>query len=254
MRWVVRSLSVVALGIPCASEAQGRVIEGTVVDSTGSAVPYANIIATGSQRRTVAGADGKFRFPLDSSGNRAIDIKRIGFHPRTLVLEPWPDSAIQIVLASATRKLDAVTVAAERSASLAINGFYQRMSDVDRGINHGFFITPEELEQRKGGRVTDFLQGRNSVIIRLVSTGQFGRGRKGWQIQGLDGCPMQVYIDGNRFYSLATPTLDDNHIFINDMLVGSSIAGIEVYPRSVSAPPKYQSLNGRCGVVLIWTK
>jgi len=34
----------------------------------------------------------------------------------------------------------------------------------------------------------------------------------------------------------------------------NTIAGIEVYARSVTAPPKYQSLNGRCGVMLIWTK
>ena len=255
MQVAVHAVAVFALCVPCASLAQGRVVEGVVVDSAGAPVPYADIIASGSKRRIAAGADGRFRFSLDSSAKRAIDVKRIGFHPRTISLEPWPDSAIRVVLAAASRTLDAVIVAAARSASLAIRGFYDRMNDVERGINHGFFITPEELDSRRGGRVTDFFQGRGAVRVKLVATGIVGQGRKGWQLQGLDGCPLEIYIDGNRFYALSTAQrLDDSHIFINDFVPASTIAGIEVYPRSVTAPPKYQSLNGRCGVVLIWTK
>jgi hypothetical protein len=29
---------------------------------------------------------------------------------------------------------------------------------------------------------------------------------------------------------------------------------MEVYPRAVGAPPKYQSSTNMCGVVLIWSK
>jgi hypothetical protein len=67
---------------------------------------------------------------------------------------------------------------------------------------------------------------------------------------------MTIYVDGVRFYSLSESKnqVDQNHIFINDLVSANSIAGIEVYPRSVTAPPKYQSLNGTCGVILIWTK
>ena len=131
------------------------------------------------------------------------------------------------------------------------------MNDVERGINHGFFITPEDLESRPGSRVTDLLRGFPAVRVTLVKTGSvFSRtARKGWQPQGLDGCRLEIYIDGARFYSVGEEReLDNAHIFIDDLITASSIAGIEVYPRSVSAPPKYQSLNGRCGVMLIWTK
>lgn len=235
--------------------AQQRVIVGSVVDSSGAPVPYVNVIAAGSQRRIAAGPDGTFRLPLDSSAKREIEFRRIGYHPLTLKLDSWPDSAIRVVMAMATRTLSAITVAVERSQSLAIRGFYERMNDVGRGINHGFFITPEEIAQRSGARVTDFMGGHPALRVRLVTTGLFGGGRKGWQIQGLDGCAMQIYIDGVRFYNLSDGTsLDDNHIFINDLVSSTTIAGIEVYPRSVTAPPKYQSLNGRCGVILIWTK
>jgi hypothetical protein len=46
----------------------------------------------------------------------------------------------------------------------------------------------------------------------------------------------------------------ERHMFLDEIVSLTSIAGIEVYPRSVTAPPKYQSLNGLCGVVLIWTR
>jgi hypothetical protein len=32
------------------------------------------------------------------------------------------------------------------------------------------------------------------------------------------------------------------------------LAGIEVYTRGTRAPTAYQSLNGSCAVVLIWTR
>ena len=256
--WLV-SVSCVAMLSPASSvRAQGRVIHGIVVDSAGAPVSYANVIAWGSQRRIVGGADGQFRLPLDSSAKREVEFRRIGYHPLTITLDSWPDSAIRVVMSAATRTLAAVTVAVERSQSLAIRGFYERMSDVERGINHGFFITPEEIDAPKGARMTDFLQGRPAVRVKMVKVGgPFGRNpRTGWEPQGIDGCQMTIYVDGVRFNSLSQlkNTVDQNHIFINDLVSANSIAGIEVYPRSVTAPPKYQSLNGTCGVVLIWTR
>jgi hypothetical protein len=32
------------------------------------------------------------------------------------------------------------------------------------------------------------------------------------------------------------------------------VAAMEVYPTALNAPPQFQSTNGTCGVVLIWTK
>jgi hypothetical protein len=41
---------------------------------------------------------------------------------------------------------------------------------------------------------------------------------------------------------------------IDELVNPTSVAAMEVYPRAVQAPPQYQSLNGVCGVILIWTK
>ena len=229
---------------------QGRVLQGIVVDSAGSPIPYANIVASDSRRRVVTNERGEFRLSVASGGSRQFEIRRIGYHPHTLTLTAWPDTALRVVLVAATRSLDAITVAVERSRALAMHGFYERMTDVDKGINNGFFITPEEIEGRPGARFTDFLQGHAAVRVSLVSEGPFGQGRKGWQPQGVDKCRMEIYLDGVRFY----PLTGANSSFINDYVQSNEIAGIEVYPRSVTSPPKYQSLNSRCGVILIWTK
>jgi hypothetical protein len=256
LRWFAGAVLVCAN----VSNAQGRVIHGIVVDSAGSPVAYANIIATGSGRRTTADSEGIFRLPMDSSAKRAIDVRRIGYQPVTVRFEEWPDSAIQVVLAPATRTLSTITIAVERSQALAIHGFYERMNDVERGINHGYFITPEDIEQRKGSRATDLMSGIPSVRVRMVKTGdpRFHRpqDRKGWEVQGQGSCRMEIYLDGTRLVNTVytKKNLDDSHMFLDEIVSLNSVAGIEVYPRSVTAPPKYQSLNGTCGVILIWTK
>ena len=245
-----------AFGPRSVESQERRFVEGTVVDSSGAPVPYANIIATGSTRRIAADANGKFRLSMDSSAKRVIAVRRVGYHPLSINLEPWPDSSIRVILAAATRTLSTITVEVERSQSLAIHGFYERISDVERGINHGFFITPEEIEGRKGARLTDLVSALPAVRIKRVGATRGRYSRTGWEIQGLDGCQMTVYVDGVRFQNLNTPIhgMDSNQLFINDLVPTSTISGIEVYPRSVTAPPRYQSLNGLCGVVLIWTK
>jgi carboxypeptidase family protein/TonB-dependent receptor-like protein len=256
LRWVAGALGVLASGV----NAQGRLIHGVVVDSSGAPVSYANVILSASGRRTAADADGRFRLSIDSSARRSIYVRRIGFQPQTVELDEWPDSAIRVVLTAASRTLSTITIAAERSQSLAIHGFYERMNDVERGINYGYFITPEDIEQRKGSRPSDLMTGIPGVRVRQVKTGdpRFFKpsDRKGWEVQGPDFCRMEVYIDGVRLVNLGTTkqNLPDSHLFLDDIVNLTSIAGIEVYPRSVTAPPKYQSLNGLCGVVLIWTR
>jgi hypothetical protein len=253
-------LTLLLVGTPHLAQAQARVIRGVVVDSAGAPIPFANIIVTGSQRRVAAGADGAFQLRVESSSDRGIHVRRIGYLPRAVQLDPWPDSGVRVVLEPAARTLGTITIATERSASLAMRGFYDRMGDVDRGINFGYFITPEEIETRKGSRPTDLFTGIPSVRVRRVKTGsqvsRSPRDRSGWEVQGQGSCRMEVYIDGIR---LQTPTkwkqnLDENHIFLDDLVALNTIAGIEIYPRSVQAPPKYQSMNGLCGVALIWTK
>jgi hypothetical protein len=66
---------------------------------------------------------------------------------------------------------------------------------------------------------------------------------------------MTVYLDRVRIVGRVGTSLgrstDD---FVNEMVVPSSVAAMEVYPRGTGAPPEFQPMNGNCGVVLIWTR
>ena len=78
------------------------------------------------------------------------------------------------------------------------------------------------------------------------------------------GCVMTVYLDRVRIVgALATRyEAEGKHrelggvpdAFVNELVLPHQVAGIEIYPRAVGAPPQYQSSNGKCGVMLIWTK
>jgi hypothetical protein len=59
--------------------------------------------------------------------------------------------------------------------------FYDRMRDVERGINRGYFITPEDLEQRRPNFITQMLESYPSVrVLRKF-------GEHNAEIQGVGG-------------------------------------------------------------------
>lgn len=245
------------IGIPAATGNAQRptiTVTGLVTDTSGFPIPFANVMLTDG-RRIVASEAGRFALNIDAS-TRTIEIRRIGFEARVISMETWPDTALRIALVPLPLRLERVRVeAAQRIQSLAIRGFYERQAELEKGINHGFFITPEELEKRPAARPTDFLYNHPGVKVQLKREPGDG-GRTGLQPQGLNGCRIEIYVDGVRFYPMPpSHGLRYGRInFINDFIPISNIAAMEVYPRAVSAPPKYQAANGDCGVMLIWTK
>ncbi|HSA56731.1 MAG TPA: hypothetical protein VLE53_13560, partial [Gemmatimonadaceae bacterium] len=137
--------------------------------------------------------------------------------------------------------------------------FYERMRDAEKGINRGFFITPEELDRRKPDLITRVFQGIPGLSV------QFPPGRDGRRDKvvygplrtgpGGDRCAMTIYLDGLRVFPTlgggAGTRVDDS---LDTLVIPTDVAAIEIYPYPVDAPPQYQSLNGRCGVILLWTK
>lgn len=238
-------------------------LTGIVTDSSGRVVPFANVAVVPAGRRVVAGTDGRFVLEVERSV-REVEARRIGFTPRVLQTQAWPDTGLHIVLEALPARLERVRVEAEQQIqSLRTRGFYDRQAELEKGINHGFMITPEEIEKRKGARVTDFFYGHPAIkVVRARAAGALkgSNNRSGLQPQGQGGCRMEIYVDGNRFYTTPWPpdprsfrsvTTDQ---FIDDQIAVSNVAAIEVYPRAVGAPPRYQAGNGACGVILIWTR
>ena len=227
------------------------VVRGLVVEETGVPLSYANV-QVNYGTRFVADDSGRFQLPYDG-GTRTLLVRRIGFEPVELRLTAKPDTALRVVLRPIAMQLKEVTVVASGAAyrSLDIHGFYGRMRDAERGINHGYFITPEDIERRKPNWITQMAEGFPSVRVCSRQSVTCPAGDpKGEMILGPRACKMTVYLDNMRIVG----TLNGRDDAVNGIVLPTSVAAMEIYPRAVNAPPQYQPMNGNCGVVLIWTK
>lgn len=208
------------------------------------------------------------------SGRHALAFRRLGFVSRTVAVDATDSSArLDVVLAAVPHQLDAETIRATApDGSLVSRGFYDRMVDAQKGLIRGSFITPEELELRKPSSVSQILYGVPGIRVARSTTGG------GIPMSGSGNCIMTVFLDGSRFQAFGgdatsqgtnsqwsslqdakgnkitarRKTPDD--IGIDGYISASDVAAIEVYPRGVSAPARFQLLNGTCGVLAIWTK
>lgn len=231
-----------------------RVLSGRVLDPQGTLLAYANIQVNGG-RRYVADDSGRFRIPITISGGLTLLVRRIGFEVGEVKLAGMPDTALTIRLVPAAVTLPETRVVAAPYRSLDLHGFYRRMAESQRGIARGWFITPEELEQRRPARVTTAVEWIPNIRIRPIPVQGTMNLIQNLRIENTDkgGCPLTVYLDR----MVVQPTRVRGRLVdeqVNNLVGITSLAGIEVYSQGISAPPEYPWVAGTCGVVLLWTK
>jgi hypothetical protein len=218
---------------------------------------------TGLSART--GARGTFALDSLPGGTQTLEVRAVGFTPVQRVVQLVADGPgeVDVQLTERAVALPEVAVRVAATRSLQMTRFFERMRDAEKGINHGYFITPEDMERRKPAHVTQMFDGLGGIQVwRDPGRPTEAKGMKVYGPQriniGGERCEMNIYVDAIRVLpSLGRATgapgaIPDDPI---DVLVNSTeVAAMEVYPRAVQAPPQYQSLNGTCGVILIWTK
>jgi hypothetical protein len=227
-------------------------VSGTVTDSAGQPVAYVTI--DGGRYRTLTNAVGDFRILVPAGEAVNFAARRIGYLPSNFRAEKGADTTMSISLQRLAVLLSTQVVRAQQQVrSLEMRGFYERMSDAERGALVGEFVTPEEVEMRNPQRVTQLLEQRRGITVRRM--GRCQNVAACFYVTGTGGCAATIYLDGQRLNRLASAAGDINQAPALDELVGiTSVSGIEVYPRGQSAPAKYQGLSGTCAIVVIWTK
>lgn len=228
-----------------------RIIVGAITDSGGNPIPYATILA-GKQRYALSDRLGQFSLKVTPIETVKLDVRRIGFIPAHVEFGAGADTTVLVRLAGLALPLAAQHIEVARVKTLESRGFYARMADRQLGINSGEFITPEEIEQRNPSRPTQLLESHHGVLVRRV--GRCFVLVQCWVPRGPDGCYATIYLDGVRLNLLSDATMYSRPVFLDDLINPSTIAGIEIYARGVRAPPRYQSLNGNCAIILIWTR
>jgi hypothetical protein len=248
-----RTFLIALAAIPTLVVAQDRrTVSGTVTDSTGQPIAYVTI--DGGRYRSLSNAVGEFRIIVPTGEAVDFAARRIGYLPTKFRAEKGADTTISISLQRLAVLLSTQVVRAQQQVrSLEMRGFYERMSDTERGALVGEFVTPEEVEMRNPQRVTQLLEQRRGITVRRM--GRCQNAATCFYVMGTGGCPATVYLDGARLNRLASAAGDINQAPALDELVAiTSVSGIEVYPRGQSAPAKYQSLSGTCAIIVIWTK
>jgi Carboxypeptidase regulatory-like domain len=226
-------------------------VTGTVTDTAHHPVPYVNVLVSGT-RRTVSDDAGQFRLELPP-GRIALEFRRLGYRPEQMTFALRGDTTITVSLIPIAQKLQGQEVTGPRSFALELHRFYERMADHEKGINAGHFITSEDIERRNPRRLTQMLEDIPSVRILRV---------KPYPCQveclaptGSNHCPMGVYLDGQRLNRLTSSNPSADYVTdLDDFIIPSHVAGMEVYAHPGEVPPQYQLLNGMCGVILVWTK
>ena len=240
-----------------------RVLRGRITTTSGEPIAYANFTINGG-RRLVSDDSGRFSVPFNVTSATLI-FRRIGFEPTEVKLDAMPDTAIRVRMAMVARTLEAQVVTVRSPfVRLDLNGFYRRMSDVQRGAVVAYFVTPEDLELRNPQNVTDAVEQFPNIRLRPINDCPAAAqghscglplSRK-MRIEDESGCPLTVYLDGIRIQpSIVSLRPKDEEV--NTLVQPHSVAGIEVYPRGIGAPsqyPAYTQSNCGSGVVLIWTK
>jgi carboxypeptidase family protein len=250
-----------------------RVLRGRVTDTEGAPLSYASVQVNGG-RRYIADDSGRFTMP-SPTGRFSLLVRRIGFSPEELKIDAAPDTAIRVRMTAFATSLPEQRITGRAAfVSLDLHGFYRRMRDADRGVNHGYFMTPEDFEFRKPSQITQMVEGLPAVLVKKDGSGnprkemlvgapckprtepdpacvRIGSAMEGPSSARIFRCVMTVYLDRVRIVGRVGGRTDD---FVNEIVVPSSVAAMEVYPRGTGAPPEFQPMNGTCGVVLIWTK
>ena len=220
-------------------------LSGIVRDERGQPMANARLTVWGTGNETTTDARGRFTLGGLPGGTQTVEVRAIGFQPieHAIVLSSADPATLDVRLRERVTELAGVNVRAT-AVRARLAPFYERMRDSERGINHGYFITQEEIERRKPAFLTQLFE--NIPTVRVL---------RGYHplddlLLSTNRCVMTVYLDNIRIVG-TLGGIDDK---VNRLVPPGHVAAIEIYPRSVTAPPAYQPLNGTCGVVLIWTK
>jgi hypothetical protein len=145
---------------------------------------------------------------------------------------------VEVKLGVLVPQLSPVEVMSRREEGLQKVGFLSRK----RTSAGGYFISPEQLEQRKALRFSDVL--RATPGIRVMESNGRAMITSTRSAQG-NGC-VTVYVDGAPWQQLDPGDLDT---FVQP----NEEAAVEVYNGS-SIPPQFMTPGQSCAAVVVWTK
>lgn len=213
---------------------------GVVLDSAGTAVPFAELRLTAADGRRVAGTTdeaGRFSLPDIPAGPARLEVRRLGYRPYVeLVTVPATGGAAEgtrILLAATAAQLAGIEVSdssSERDPALA--GFYARR----RNNNFGHYLDRGQIEATHAQRASEALRAVPGVLIQPS--------RRVGNVVRVRGCRPTVWLDGVR---IADAELDE-------VTTVDDVAAVEIYKSLAGLPQQFVDRTNPCGAILIWSR
>lgn len=241
---------------PSAADAQvltGRVLDGaTDAPLEDAAITLLHPDGHALADPVPSDADGRFTIELPGPGSYYIRADLIGY---TSMVDGIFDFAsadgrmdVAVYLLVQPVEIEGVDARVEQTQTrrnLRAAGFYERAAS-----GFGDFISPEEIEERQVGFVSDYMR-HVPGILRESGRVLF---KNPHPIHG-PYCEPWVWIDGVRIINGSTTRLGAGPgDGLDERVRPENVVAIEVYRRPSSTPLQWGGLNGRCGAIVIWTK
>jgi hypothetical protein len=206
-------------------------VSGVVRGVGGLPLAGAQVRIVGASPTAQSDARGRYALGDLPSGSQVLEVRRIGY---LLVQQPVELRAgrtvSQDVRLQRIVNLDSVLVLARRSR-------YREFEEHRKRNGFGRFLDSDEIARRNPFQMSDLIRvipGFRVSGFGIDATVTSARG-----VTSISGqCPVNIVMDGmqNQEINLIHP---------------SSVGALEAYPAGGPTPPEY---NGKCGVIVIWTK
>ncbi len=245
----------------------GRLI-GQVLDAR-THQPVTAAAVSVADRAEVVESNRRGRFILAGLpvGDYELSIRHLGYAPLThpVTVTRGLTTEVEVDLSPDPVALEPLVATATRPRRLEIKGFYERKYWGEL-VAGGAFFTAEDIERRNPLRITHMIA--DAPGVRLANCDMWGHGCKLYSTthsRGFSdqGCKLNIFLDGNlairgskERWSLTSGGGTDMNPreSINDLVLPTEIAGIEVYTGGASLPAEFGGHDSRCGAVVIWTK
>ena len=238
-------LALLSVSAPLAP-VRAQLLSGSVVRPNRMPVPGAPVFLRAENDSLVAStftsAQGRFEFRAVPDQPVRLQASSLGYADWETEMFELTDEAeldVVITLQFAPIPLEELRVQARRRQSTRLLADFERRREIQ--AFGGYFMDDEDIERRPASRPSNLPLQFPGVSVS-GGTGPFDQ----YTIMTGD-CPANVYVDGRLINQVVTS--------VDEYLELPRIAGVEVYPRSMNAPPQYQDAGRReCGTVLFWTK
>lgn len=224
------------IAAPLASQTPATIGGVLVGRDTRLGIEGARVTILGTSLVATTDSSGRFFLGGVPFGVRVIQARAVGFAVGSWLLELSEAQDFRDTLALDPRvfTLEAVTAIADPADWRSDAAFARR-----RAAGDGFFLTREDITGRRAQTVADLMR----TVPGLITTCRGGNCRI-MMMRSTRQCSPEYFLDG---YPATFSTGANFPISI------SSIRGIEVYRNASEAPPEFQRIGLRCGVIAIWT-